>query len=341
MTAFREYQRLEASGLWRAKPGAQRLEVIVSIGDATLVISDMNDRPLTHWSLPALHRANPGDTPALYHPDGDPGETLELAENETEMVAAIEKLRSAIGRARPQPGRLRRLIMLGMFASITALILFWLPGQLRRHAVTVVPDVKREEIGDLLVDAMRGITGPACDDPSGQAALARLALRLAGPNGPPRLLVLPDGVRDTVSLPGGIILISRALVEDYEDPDVLAGFIIAESLRSQKEDALNRMLLATGPLSTAHLLTTGDMPEGSLRDYAKDILSRPTANLDATLLLETFKSRSVRSSPYAYARDISGESTLSLIEADPFAGQSLEPVLDDGDWIRLQGICGQ
>ena len=122
---------------------------------------------------------------------------------------------------------------------------------------------------------------------------------------------------------------------------MLAGFIIAESLRSQKEDALNRMLLATGPLSTAHLLTTGDMPEGSLRDYAKDILSRPTANLDATLLLETFKSRSVRSSPYAYARDISGESTLSLIEADPFAGQSLEPVLDDGDWIRLQGICGQ
>lgn len=341
MTAFREYQRLEASGLWRSEPDAQRLEVIVSIGDATLVISDMNDRPLTHWSLPALHRANPNETPALYHPDGDPGETLELAENEDEMVAAIEKLRNAIGRARPQPGRLRRLIVLGMLAAVVALLIFWLPGQLRRHAVTVVPEVKREEIGDLLVDEMRGITGPACADPSGQAALARLAQRLAGPDGPPRLLVMPDGVRDTVSLPGDVILISRALVEDYEDPDVLAGFLIAESLRSANEDALDRMLTKTGALSTAHLLTTGDMPEGSLRQYAKDILSRPTADLDPTLLLAAFKARSVGSSPYAYARDISGETTLSLIEADPFAGQSLEPVLDDGDWLRLQSICGQ
>lgn len=34
------------------------------------------------------------------------------------------------------------------------------------------------------------------------------------------------------------------------------------------------------------------------------------------------------------------ESTLALIEADPFAGQSLEQVLSYSDWLRLQGICG-
>ncbi|MEC7963138.1 MAG: hypothetical protein VX201_07695, partial [Pseudomonadota bacterium] len=91
-TALRKYQRLEATALWRPTPEEQRREVIVSIGDATLVITDMQDRALTHWSLPALQRANPGSWPALYHPDGDSGETLELAEGEEEMVAAIEKL---------------------------------------------------------------------------------------------------------------------------------------------------------------------------------------------------------------------------------------------------------
>ena len=45
--------------------------------------------------------------PAVFHPDGDPDETLELGESETEMVEAIEKLRQVIERRRPKPGRLR------------------------------------------------------------------------------------------------------------------------------------------------------------------------------------------------------------------------------------------
>ena len=40
------------------------------------------------------------------------------------------------------------------------------------------------------------------------------------------------------------------------------------------------------------------------------------------------------------ALDITGESTLELIEADPMAGQSPAPVIRDADWVRLQGICG-
>jgi len=46
MTALSKYDRLEATGLWRADPEAQRREVIVSIGNATLVIADINDRHL-------------------------------------------------------------------------------------------------------------------------------------------------------------------------------------------------------------------------------------------------------------------------------------------------------
>ncbi|MGL4279888.1 MAG: hypothetical protein ACRCS0_05955, partial [Albidovulum sp.] len=65
MTALREYQRLESTGLWRDAPGAQKREVFVAFGDATLVISEAKShRPLTHWSLPAIQRLNPGQMPA-------------------------------------------------------------------------------------------------------------------------------------------------------------------------------------------------------------------------------------------------------------------------------------
>ena len=79
----------------------------MSIGDATLVISDLKDQALTHWSLAALARSNPGTRPAIFHPDGDPSETLEIPDSEGEMIDAIETLRRVVERRRPRPGRLR------------------------------------------------------------------------------------------------------------------------------------------------------------------------------------------------------------------------------------------
>jgi hypothetical protein len=49
----------------------------------------------------------------------------------------------------------------------------------------------------------------------------------------------------------------------------------------------------------------------------------------------------LRTTPYAYAVDITGETTLQLIEADPMSGKETRPVLSDADWLRLQGICGE
>ena len=130
-TALSKYQRLEAAGLWRADAEAQRIDVIVSVGEATLTMTDMRERVQAHWSIAAIARANPGQTPAIYHPDGDPGETLELPENETDMIVAIETLRNAIARQRPRPGRLR---LYGVMASVLAVLLmglFWLPLRTR------------------------------------------------------------------------------------------------------------------------------------------------------------------------------------------------------------------
>ncbi len=339
MTALSEYQRLEAAGLWRASPDAQRTDVIVSLGDATLVITDMQDRPLAHWSIPAVERANPGRLPALYHPDGDPGETLELPETERDAIAAIERLRAAVRRRRPHPGRLRLVALLAMLAAVAVLSALWLPGALRAHAVTVVPEAKRAEIGQDLMRHIQRVTGPPCRDPGGAAALARLARRLPGQDGPGRLVVLRGGVQSTAHLPGGTILINRTLVEDHEDPEVLAGYLVAERLRAARRDPLGALLAQAGAAASLRLLTTGALSDATLRAYSEHLLTRSRGRPDTEALLAAFRKAGVRSTPYAYALDISGETTLGLIEADPFAGQVTEPVLSDADWLRLQGIC--
>lgn len=340
MTALDEYQRLEASGLWRPAPDAQRADVIVSIGDATLTITDTRDRALAHWSLAAVERANPGKRPAIYHPDGDPGETLELPDSEEEMVKAIEKLRGAIERRRPHPGRLRLVMFLASIAAVVALVLFWLPDAARNHAVSVVPQVKRAEIGRALWGHIQSVTGPACAQAGGPDALARLATRIPSPHGKGQLHVVRQGVDKAAHLPGGTVLLSRTLVEDYEDPDVMAGFVVAERLRAELHDPLADVLDHGGLSASIRLLATGEMQDKVLKSYAKTLLTTAPRDVSNNVLLAGFKAWKIRATPYAYARDISGETTLGLIEADPFVSDAPPAVLSDADWLRLQGICG-
>lgn len=340
MTALEQYQRIEASGLWREDAQAQRREVIVSIGDATLIITDMQERALTHWSLAAIERANPGELPAIYHPDGDPDEVLELAQDEAEMIGAIEKLRQAVGRGRAKPGRLRLLILSSVVLLVLAMSLFWLPGAMLRHTVRVVPEAKRVDLGERLLVHTQRLTGQACRARGTAPVLNQLAKRVqfAG-SGAHRIMVIRAGLSETVLLPGHILLISRRLIEEYEDPGVAAGYMLAELIRSADADPLAQLLKQSGFANTLRLLTTGTLPDETLAAYAEAVLSQPRLPVEGTTLLQGFAEAQIPASPYAYALDVSGEETLHLIEADPMRGQTPPAILEDADWVRLQEIC--
>lgn len=336
MTALKQYERIEATGLWRPSPEAQRREVVVSIGEATLTISDFNDRALTHWSLAALERQNPGEFPALYCPDGDPGETLELAESETTMIAAIDHLQRAIDSRRAHPGRIRWITVAVMVTVVLAMLTLWLPGALRRHVVAVVPEIKRQEIGRAVLARVERVTGQACSDEETDMILSRLAQR----TGVRRLVVVPGGRASSLFLPGGIVVLNHALIGDHEDSSVAAGYVLAERARANAQDPLDDLLYRAGPLASFRLLTTGGLTPGILDSYAERVLAEPRPDMPDEALLAVFSQAAIPSSPYAYARDITGETVLGLIEADPMTGRTLEPVLADRDWVRLQDICG-
>ncbi len=338
MTALKEYARLESMGVWRESADAQRRDVIVSFGDSTLVIAAKNDVALAHWSLAAVGRVNPGRLPAIYSPDPDATETLEI-EDDT-MVAAIEKVRSLIARRRPQPGRLRLWLIGSTAAALAALALFWMPDALIRHTVSVLPPATRAEMGAELLTAITRIAGRPCVTDRGTTALTRLARQVLGPDGG-RIVVVPDGVRTTLHLPGGVYMVNRDLIEDHETPDVIAGYLLAEALRRDASDPMEDMLRATGLLATVRLLTTGTIPRDDLDSYAERLLTAEPAPVANDALLARFAAVRVPSSPYAYAVDVTGETTLPLIEGDPMWSGGAEPVLNDADWVGLQGICGE
>lgn len=338
MTALNEYQRLETTALWRPDSEAQRRDVYVSLGDATLVIHDGKDMALSHWSLPAITRLNPGGYPARYAPGENAPEEIEIAD--TTMIEAIERVRTAVEKRRPHPGRLRSGIALALVLAVAAVAIFWMPGALVRQTASIVPDATRAQIGAGMIAELRQIVGPACATPQGQRALATLSRRLL-PEDPPTLIVVPSAIRTSRHLPDGTVIVGRALVEDHDSPDVVSGYILAEAERMAGTDPLEVMLGNAGIATAVRLLTTGDIPAAAIRDAARRLVAADDPPpLPAESLVPRFAEAGVRPAPYAYAVDATGESTLALIEADPVLAAAARPLLSDDVWVALQNICG-
>ncbi len=339
MTALSEYQRLESPGLWRLSVEDQRREVIVAFGDATLVIKDTrSESALAHWSLPAVARRNPGQMPALFSPADDTGEELEI-DDET-MIAAITKVHAIIAARQPHPGRLRGLLLLSFAAVISAAGLFWLPGALINHTAKVLPNAARLELGLAILSDLERLSGHPCTAPEGSLALTQLGQRLLGASGG-QVLIVPEGVATSLHLPGGLVALNRHLIEDHDTPEVAAGYVLAENLRAELVDPVPLALRYAGLRATFHLLTTGEVPSDAFLGYGETLLTAVEVPVADDDLLKRFAKAGVGSSAYAYARDPSGETTLGLIEADPFgATPPAEPLLNDSDWVALQGICG-
>ena len=335
MTALDQYDRLEAAGLYTPGQDAQRLDVILSIGNATLTITDHRDVALAHWSLAAIERLNPGQRPALYAPGLEAPERIETGDEA--IIRAIEKVRTAVDRTRPHPGRLRSRITWGAGLGLLALSLLWLPDAIVHTAARIVPEAARATIGSDLHAEITRRTGGPCSSGTGQAALDALVKTLS-PHGPNKAHVLPSGATGPVHLPGGQVLLSRNFVEDHETPLVTAGALLAEADRAQQTDPLIPLLKHLGVGATVRLMTSGSLPDAGLGSYAETLLTAPPVPVAQDKLAARFLAAGLPTAPYAHALDITGETTLKLIEADVSPSVSVAPI-SDGEWVALQSIC--
>ena len=339
MTALKKYQRLECSGLWRETPLDQRREVLVRLGDATLILSDpKSGEAVSHWSLPAIERINRGEDPPVFSPGEDSDESLELTD--PDMVAALEAVRAAVKAAVARPGRLRGLVSGGLVLGVGLLAVLWLPGALVGHTASVVPLSQRAEIGQRVLDDLTRVTGAPCDNQLGLQALATLSERVFGPVDTPILYVMPEGVDQPLHLPGDVIILPRRLIENANGPEALAGAALVERLRAQATDPIVPLLEHAGLRATFQLLTTANLPDAAIKGYGETVLAASPTALGDAALIAAFEAAQIPETPYALSVDPDGTMTGGLAAGDPYKGLAPSPLVADDDWVALQGICG-
>ena len=57
-------------------------------------------------------------------------------------------------------------------------------------------------------------------------------------------------------------------------------------------------------------------------------------------LIAAFEAQNLSLAPYAAAIDITGETTLPLLEAEAIRDNAPQSSLGDTAWVSLQGVCG-
>ncbi len=340
MTALTKYQKLESAGLWRSGRTAQLREVVVNLGDTSLVLTDpRTGQALAHWSLPALDRLNANEHPALYSPDPEGAETLEL--DDVDMVAALEQVHSVLDAARPHPGRLRNRILTGLALGIVLIGGLWLPGALIRHTAAVIPASTRSDIGRVVMADLTRITGQPCTGRRGQQALAKLGPRIFGPGPARRIVVVRRGIETAIHLPGREIVLPESLLAEGDSADIAAGAIVVQGLMADRNDPMIPLLRHAGIAATLRLLTTGALAPGEVAGYAETLVTAPVATVPDAAFLAAFGAAGVPVTPYAEARYPGTPKADALAEGDPFADAAPPPLLADEDWVGLQGICAQ
>lgn len=343
MTALTKYAKLEGTGLWAPTGPDQRREVIVSLGEATLVMLDArSSNVLSHWSLAAVERLNPGETPAVYSPDADPGETLEL--DDPLLIDALETLRAALD---PPPGllqRLRKFAILGAVGVTVALGVIVVPNALVDHTASVVPLAKRVELGEAMLADLSQTGARVCTGALGTGALAALHRRVI--DGPGRLVVV-DGLTTpsprVQHMPGRLYVIDSRLIDAAETPEELGGAILVAAARHASDDPLRPLLRHAGSVATFRLLTSGDLPLNALRGHALALLRAPARVPAAEGVIAQFQRAGL--SPRAFllsttamdpARDALTPALRALEAGDPATG-----LISDGQWVSLLNLCAE
>ncbi|MEM8979098.1 MAG: hypothetical protein AAGD04_06415 [Pseudomonadota bacterium] len=331
MTALKEFVRLESPGIWRPHEGAQRRDVVVSFGKSTLVISDSAGRILSHWSLPAIERF--AKSPGRYRPGPDSGEELEL--DEPLMIEAIAKLQAALTKTHTPNDQRRKRALWGLAAACVMALGLLVPEVLVRQGLSLAHPAIRSEISDKVLAELAQITGAPCTSFGGQNGLSALSTRLGTS---PGASVFANITPDSLSLPDGRIVLSARVVEDVEQAEAAAGYLLAEAARQAQGDPFEPLLRQASLTARAQFLTKAELPQKTLAAYAESLLTQDARPVATDAMLAAFKEKKLLASPYAYAIDPTGETVLDLLESD--AGRVTEPLIQDGQWVALQNICG-
>ncbi len=349
MTALDQYQRLEAVASWRPAPDAYEREVVVSFGNATLTLMDMDDAPRAHWSLAALEEVPGAEGRLVLSPDPDGAETLSL--DDPDMIAAIRAVRSDMSVARTARRAWRLMLPLAAVLIVAVGALVALRGPLAQEVGARIDRTTWDRVSLNLATAQistpgaslcRFATSAALRRSPGHPQLLRIAQRVGGAERMRPMLARFDGPL-VLSLPGDLMLVNATALAAATQPEEIAGLIALAQGRLDAGADRAVIVRELGLIGTARLAMSGQVPREErprlLAALSRDWVESGAGDPAALRLLATAQLPTLPVSLMMSDAGAPEERVEAIQQADVIGGAAYTPALYDADWLRLSAAC--
>lgn len=356
---------------------ARAQPAVIAVTDVGIVIFAVHGAMLAHWPAGRVILA---ESPR----DGEPvrigldGTTARLVVDDPGVVEALEKVAPRLyRRVRLSWGALARIVGWAGAAvgSIVFLLLVVVPS-LSEQLAAVTPHTVRERIGFMTLRQLTRLVEidrsgpprhrwPYCSDAEGRNALEAMAVRVtANMPEPPslHLVVINTRTDNAFALPGGIVVLTKGLIDNARSAEEVAG-VIAHEIGHIHYDHPIRGMYRAAAVSIVVALVTGDVAGGILitglgRWVLNSGYSRVAERQADDYALERLYAAGIDSKGFEeffsrlLAAKARGEGALSgFLSTHPLTRERIETVRrapratgkvfggDHQEWRRLRLIC--
>lgn len=371
MTALKRYDLLEAEGRYFDGKSATPREVVVKFGDASLMILDIQDMPITHWPLATLRSLGAAGPGLSLIPDFGGDERLTI--NDDEMAKAIRAVCPKLDEGEPVGGRrwTRVAAWAGLALGSVYLIIFHLLPAISDQLAELIPPEAEAAMGEEMVDEfasiLSGFEEPRfCSTPDGTRALQKMVARaeaVSTAHLPLTVQVLDHKMVNAFALPGGQIVLFRGLIDKADSPEEVAGVLAHEIGHVVNRDPTRIALRSAGSAGLLGLLL-GDFTGATVSVALSEALLRSGYQREAEAAADDFANaalgaQGLPTKPFAgfflklkegvgeqpeflthlaSHPDLSGRANKAEA-ADQVGDLPFTPALNDQDWVALQEIC--
>lgn len=352
---------------------AVRHEVAVTLDDSrgVLVVMRAGTSDLL-WPLAALRRVDASAgvlVLALADADAahDGRAAARLVVTDPELIERLRRVAPALDRRDVKAGTLRRVLLsLGAAVAAVVFLLFVFLPFVSDRLAEALPLETEQRFGQAVVAQIEGLldegdgTGLVCDDPAGQAALARLTARLTERQELSYSIdirVLDHEMVNAFAAPGGHVVLLRGLIDEAATPDEVAGVIAHEIGHVEARDPTRLSFRAAGSAGILSLIL-GDVTGGAVVAFAGEYLMSASYTREAEAAADLFAHRMLERAGISSAGMAAFFDRIDGMDGDipgylsthPASGGRAEaaraadgggtPALSDADWQALRAICG-
>jgi beta-barrel assembly-enhancing protease len=322
----------------------------------------------TVWDLPGLKAVDvphAGHLLRLAH-EGHPGARLSIQSDhfQTQLLDLAPQLKGGFNSRRT----MRAAMWIGGGLAVLAGLAYFTLNFAPQRFATLLPDQWTQRIGTQM-EASLADNAKRCHTPAGDAALAIMVEHLAegDPDMPPiQIHVYNIPVMNAFTLPGGHIVMTRALIEKADSPEEVAGVLAHEMGHATHHDSEAQLVRITGlqillsvatgtsggtnatsVAGLAAIMRSSREAERAADAYA--VKTMTASNIDPIALGNFFrkmladegKSSGGTLSKFGdiFSTHPGTEERIGEIKPLP-QGAVVEPVLSAAQWKDLQAICG-